>query len=314
VIRRALLFAALLISITAGVSSADDPTSLGDYGRAVSQALDLVERAAAAPPAERAPLLTQAASALAPIRQVQLENGNRETVDNSDLVAELTAAAQNGEALDRVKNVAARLQALRATLDQAPVAASAAERAKLRDLLARPPFKTDTSPNFLARFLDGMAEWVDRLLNGTVGGIINVRDWVILAGMLLMAGMLVFFVRSILHNLAPEAQLETQAGEALTLGQVLAQAQRFAQSGDYRSAVRDLYLAALLLLDEQGVLRYDRALTNREVLAAVARPEVRAALEPIVQTFDRTWYGFVPIGQEEFETYRRQVDTIREIE
>jgi hypothetical protein len=94
----------------------------------------------------------------------------------------------------------------------------------------------------------------------------------------------------------------------------LSEARQFANAGNYRDAVRELYLATLLMLDERGLLRYDRSLTNREYLDAIAgEPAVRAALEPIVNTFDRTWYGFQAMGQEEFERYRRQVEGVREL-
>ncbi len=54
-----------------------------------------------------------------------------------------------------------------------------------------------------------------------------------------------------------------------------------AQSGLYRDAVRRLYLAALLQLAEHDLIRYERSLTNREVLVHVPndspiRPHLRA--------------------------------------
>lgn len=59
--------------------------------------------------------------------------------------------------------------------------------------------------------------------------------------------------------------------------------------------MRYLYLAALLRLDERGQLRYNRALTNREYLDRVQdNPHLQAALPPIVETFDRVWYGYAP--------------------
>src|SRR5262249_5283931 len=46
-------------------------------------------------------------------------------------------------------------------------------------------------------------------------------------------------------------------------------------ASDYRSAIRYLYLSSLLLLDERGVIHYDRTLTNREHLRQVVdKPEV----------------------------------------
>lgn len=80
------------------------------------------------------------------------------------------------------------------------------------------------------------------------------------------------------------------------------------QAGDYRAAVRYLYLAALLTLDERGLIRYDRTLTNREHLAQIAdRRELFDALRPVVNTFERVWYGFAVISEVEYREYREQV-------
>src|SRR5438105_3325024 len=93
-----------------------------------------------------------------------------------------------------------------------------------------------------------------------------------------------------------------------------ASAQQLAGMGDYRTAMRQLYLSTLLWLDEHAYLRYDRSLTNREYLRALAKaPALRDALQPVVEAFDRVWYGFAPISAPEFERYRNQVDAIRNL-
>ncbi len=83
---------------------------------------------------------------------------------------------------------------------------------------------------------------------------------------------------------------------------------------DYRTAMRYLYLASLLLLDERGVLHYDRALTNREHLRQVAdQPALSDALRPVVNTYDRVWYGFAPVSEPMFELFRQNVERLRQI-
>jgi len=68
-----------------------------------------------------------------------------------------------------------------------------------------------------------------------------------------------------------------------------------------------------LWLEERGVLRYDRTLTNREVLEAVPTGSpLRGRLAPVVQTFDRVWYGFDEIDQAAFDAFRQQVAGLRE--
>jgi hypothetical protein len=79
--------------------------------------------------------------------------------------------------------------------------------------------------------------------------------------------------------------------------------------------MRLLYLAALLHLDEVGMLRFDRALTNREVLASVAADApLRRQLAPVVAQFDRVWYGHAPFGQAEFEAVAQQIRDLRAME
>jgi hypothetical protein len=100
----------------------------------------------------------------------------------------------------------------------------------------------------------------------------------------------------------------------LTSVEALNRAQQFANAGDYRTAVRQLYLATLLWLDEHGRLRYDHALTNREYLqAAASEPALVSSLRPVVETFDRIWYGFESVSPEEFNAYLEQVNEVRKL-
>ena len=83
--------------------------------------------------------------------------------------------------------------------------------------------------------------------------------------------------------------------------------------GDYRTAVRYLYLSSLLVLDEQGLLRYDRSRTNREYLRSVSsRPELAIPLRKVIDVFDRVWYGFEAVDENTYKSYVQQVEELRE--
>lgn len=91
-----------------------------------------------------------------------------------------------------------------------------------------------------------------------------------------------------------------------------ARAESLAARGDYREAVRQLYLAALLVLEGNGLLRADRSRTNREQLAAVGGgPALRGAMAAVVDTFDRVWYGVTVPGE---ATFRAYAETIHDLE
>jgi hypothetical protein len=73
-----------------------------------------------------------------------------------------------------------------------------------------------------------------------------------------------------------------------------------------------LYLASLLVLDEQQIIRYDAALTNREHLEQLhERPHVRELMAQVVTIFDRVWYGFAPADETLYRSFRQYLEQLR---
>lgn len=314
-IARALVGVLVLFGIAAGVALADAPISLDEYRAVVHEALALVDRAVSeANPDARAPLLAQAADLLGRVAEVETAPGIRSRVMNRDLVSHLREAS-NAKASADIADLHERLVALDAFLANLPTEPSPNDRAMLRDVFDRPPFAPENeSP--LAQLERQLLDWLGRLLSNTAHGVFDLRDVIVLVGVSIVAVASSVLVYALWHNLvsAAEVKQKEMAQAPLTAASALAQARHFANAGDYREAVRELYLATLLMLDERGLLRYDRSLTNREYLDAVqGESAVRTALEPIVSTFDRTWYGFQAMGREEFENYRRQVEGMRDL-
>jgi hypothetical protein len=84
---------------------------------------------------------------------------------------------------------------------------------------------------------------------------------------------------------------------------------------DYRQAIRYLYLSSLLMLDERGLIHYDRTLTNREHLRLIVdNPVLLEALRPVVNTFDRVWYGFAPVDAQLYQDFSQNVERLRQLE
>ena len=100
---------------------------------------------------------------------------------------------------------------------------------------------------------------------------------------------------------------------SLTAESALRRAQTLSQGGDYRTAVRYLYLSTLLLLEERGLLRYDRSQTNREYLRSLkGRPELASVLRDVIEVFDRVWYGFQPLDEAAYHHYAAQVQNLQQ--
>jgi hypothetical protein len=258
--------------------------------------------------------LEDAATRLVATTSVRLTDNATIAVDNSWLRDALKESEPN------LPTIAARLGAIIDALAQPPSAAPADARDRLQKLLAQPPFKQPEAaqtPAWLTAFYD----WLGRVLESffrplgrvtPTGG--RLIAWVIGGiGAVLLIGVILYLLRGLRRGLVVDARADADDAEAsLTAKTALDQASGLARGGDYRTAVRYLYISALLWLDERNILRYDRALTNREYLDRVRdNPELRARMAPIVETFDRVWYGHLPIDAEAFAAYQRQVEELR---
>ncbi len=105
-------------------------------------------------------------------------------------------------------------------------------------------------------------------------------------------------------------RIESSVGsdEPTTSLEAHALAEAYEADRDYRSAIRYLFLALLLQLDERGLIHYDPALTNREHLRQVStHPQAADLLRQIVSTFEDVWYGFARIDEAGYQQFARQI-------
>lgn len=302
----ALLVFVALVSVSTTYAQA--PTaSLDDYRQAIEKSLSLVEQARALPEAQRAPILEQARLVLEPIRSVQLPSGSSLTVNNDSLF-ELLKGANNADAASE------RLTALRAAIAAAPVSVNPNDLTALQTILNNPPFTRPTNTTWWQELLLQLIEFWQSLVGRAANGVFEARSLFVLGGILAVIGVTIYLFRNLRRNLVSEEALSplSAQNQVTSPAEAFDNAQRFINAGDYRSAVRQLYLATLLILDQRGKIKYDPTLTNRQVLRQAANdPLTTAALVPIVETFDRVWYGFEPLTRSEFDAYRERVEQVR---
>jgi Domain of unknown function (DUF4129) len=259
--------------------------------------------------------LEQVAEQLVATRSVRLPGGQSIAVDNGWL-----REALKGDDPD-LQAIAGRLGAILDALSQPDSSAPPDARERLKQILDNPPFKqSEPDPNAGSWWRD-FWDWVGRVLEALLRPVGTatrpagqVFGWVILAiGGLLLAAVIGYLLLGLRRNMAAEARAADNDPEAgLTARTALDQAGEIARGGDYRAAMRYLYLSALLWLDERDLLRYDRALTNREHLDRLRdNAALRERLRPVVETFDQVWYGHTPLDAESFAAYRAQVEALR---
>lgn len=172
----------------------------------------------------------------------------------------------------------------------------------------------------------GLLGWLRRLLSGDFGANADpfaemqvsrgLQIALTVAGSLVAIVVLGLILQAVLGNFVSQAELRARqsgAEEAPTAETARRRAFDLAHAGSYRDAVRQLYLSTLLSLEDRGLLRVDRSLTNREVLAQVGAAQAGAAplvatLRPVVDVFESVWYGLREPDAGTFTAYSRSVD------
>jgi hypothetical protein len=212
--------------------------------------------------------------------------GETETGSETDPAAETTANGavnDNGSAIDEAEETAVSP----ATTEPPSTADSPA--APVTDSAETSPPPPTTEP-------DTFSTWL---------------LWLGLSGLLFVLGALTWLLweDNKSANKPPPPKKKPDAPDPAA---VLQEGQQSLQQGDARRAVRQLFLATLLLLEERGELPSDRALTNYELLRAVKeRPSLATALAPVVDTFERVWYGFESLAAPEYEQLVAHVAQIK---
>ena len=200
-------------------------------------------------------------------------------------------------------DTAGRLAALTAVLKRPEFAGGATlwERIRrwLEDLLSRFLPKTATNP----------------ASNPVTDNALRVVGWIIaIGGAIAIIWLLSYWLQGILAGFVSDAQTDPRRAEddlPATADEARQRAESLARAGDFRHAVRNLYLSALLTLQQHGVISTDRSLTNREILARVSGDHpAKPLLLPVVDTFDDVWYGIQEPDDQTFRSYSTSIDAL----
>jgi hypothetical protein len=302
----ALLLAGAVVCVPA--LAAGPPVTLAAYWERVQETRALLSLPDGAAGVDRAQLLA-AADEWERIQEVLLPDGTRVPVDHSYLVALLRAEEPDLSRLD------AHLSALLRTRDAwPPPGRDAPDNAALERILARPEFQWPperVSPlaRWIAQLRDRIRQW---LLDPPWPGAVSLPGDALAVVAAAVLALVVWYVfRELASSLVPEAELgdaATGGGAPLTSASALKRAELLSKGNDYRTAVRFLYLSAILGLEERGLLRYDRSQTNREYLRSVAHlPQLAARLSRMIDVFERVWYGYHAVDAAAYARYEAWV-------
>jgi hypothetical protein len=261
-------------------------------------------------------------------RSEQIEFENREVeVDNSWLYLTLDAYTAEKDPQQRVAKLneaSGRLRALddhlrRAETPESPAGANASD--KIREILSRRAYQPERD-TAVGRFIkevmrrirsvigtvySALTRLLERLFGASAqsGWIANVLVVVVLAAALVIA-LLMF--RRIRVPRAKRKKTRLILGEEIaadgTSRELADAGLAAARAGDFRTAVRKLYVSLLYEMSERNLIELEDSATNHEYLSKVSRfRSLAGPMRYLTDRFDHVWYGMFPSSQEDFAAY-----------
>ncbi len=260
-------------------------------------------------------------------RSEQVEYEGREViVDNTWLYVMLDsndAEKDAGQRLAKLNELAGRLRALDDHLRraEAPSSESANPREKIREILSRPAFQPERE-TAVGKFVKGVMRKVreiigelflslQRLLESILGAGAT-AGWISNLILVLVLGAALFVVVVLVRRMrVPRPKRKKKRvilGEEIaadgTSGELAEAGLAAARAGDFRSAVRKLYVSLLYELSERDLIELEDSATNHEYLRKVSRYNaLTSPMRYMTDRFDYVWYGMFPTSEEEFATY-----------
>ena len=290
------------------------PITVEAYWEMVGNTRRSIAKMEALPIEEIRRQLDESAAQWEKVTAVEFSNQRLIPVDPAHLVAALRVDPPD---LERLENLLDALLDAHAQYPQEVFTIQDVE--PLKEILARPEFQwspPQEAPDWFQRALNTFFDLMERLAFGVQNTVYYGRVPLMIGAALLLLISLFYISRNLSRSLVREAELAGEASEdeaLLTSKGALQRAQTLSSQGDYRTAIRYLYLSSLLVLDERGLLRYDRSRTNREYLRSVSsKPQLATPLRDVIDVFDRVWYGFESVDEQTYQSYLEHVDELRE--
>lgn len=295
----------------AGIHAQSTTINQTDYQAILNRLHTLLDNADSSNFATTKEELDTLAQQLREIEQVTLDNGQTIPVDHRDLADALEEAT--------TEDVSTLIEQIEAIQMGEVAQSQPPDEAILQDVLSRPEYEweEDDRQNYLADLWTRLLRWLLNLIPEEAIGTPIFRYLIPGVGAIVLIAVFIYFLLNLYRSFSTETEAndaEDEGDEFLSADNALKRAQDLSHGGDYRTAVRYLYLSALLLLDERNLLRYDRSRTNREYLRSVAhRPELATILQDVVDIFDQVWYGYRPIEQNDYQHYESQVTKLKQL-
>ena len=319
-----LVFAFLLILFVASESFA--AATLLNYEHRIVRAAEQIERIKSDKEYEEEGI-SYIKRLLPRTEDVELE-GVSTQVNNSWIYVLLDSYAAEKDAQNRMallNEAVGRLRALDAHLRRAEAETGTSQpenaRERIRDILSRRAFQPEPETpvgafikkvlvrvrRFVAELYLSLTRMLERLFGtgASVGWISNVVLILVLAVAVIVA---VRFGGRLRRPKTRSKKTRLVLGEEITAASTSRQLAEAglaaARAGDFRTAVRKLYVSLLYELSERNLIELEDSATNHEYLKkASGLAGVASPMRYLTDRFDYVWYGMFPSSESEFAAY-----------
>jgi hypothetical protein len=218
--------------------------------------------------------------------------------------------------LKKLAELESKLGALDAHLQRTSAEPSSDPRGRLENILSRPEYKekeespiAKLSKAIRRKLIEILTELMQRIFAG-VGGTAT-GSW-ILKGLMLAAGLTCAYLvaRMVMRRRRPKRPREPVSvlGEEIaadvTPASLASAAMAAAGAGEFRTAIRKLYVALLYELSERRLIDIEPDATNRDYLSKlVAFASLAPSMVYLTEKFDYFWYGMYPSSRDDFSSY-----------
>jgi len=270
-----------------------DTVSPRDYRQRLADARSLVVQARSLSGAARDTAVTRARLILSVTTAISLPTGD---LPVSDIALADRITSDNASIDAALVLIDAQLALSERAL--APSVDAARSDSALRDALGG----VDASSGSVS-FVDAIVLALQRFLAGLPGPQVDFGlIWPILG--ILGAAIIFFVVATLGRGLGERVRTEVALREAVGADRPdparhLRAADDALASGRPREAIHALYLFALTTLVAREAIRYDPALTDRELLVRAAAVPNADALRDLVALYERSWFGLRDPGADE---------------
>jgi len=186
----------------------------------------------------------------------------------------------------------------------------AAARARLNGILSRPEFAPRSkASNQLWRWIQEFARWLEKLFpkqapveQNKALSFVRIAQYLVIGLCLVVLAYVAKVFLPVLLRRRKKVKDKTQLEARVVLGEhvaadesagdLLADAESLARSGQLRAAIRKAYVAVLVELGDRKIISLAQHKTNRDYLRSVKEtPELYASMHGLTEIFERNWYG-----------------------